>query len=163
MEIFVFKKTKQLLKVMVIMMILLLTSCSGITIDTTDGHELALEVLRCFDEKDLENLKNLFCSEVQNSQDLNSEILEAFDFYKGKSKSYNKSINVGGGKSMKDGELVLCSIVPVIRKIKTDTNEEYTIVVFSYSVNKHNSNQIGIMYINIIDSNKTNYIIGTVP
>ena len=100
---------------------------------------------------------------MQSSHDLSSEISGAFDFYKGKSKSYDKSINAGGGKSMRDGETVLWSVAPVIREIKTDANEEYTITVFLYSVNEHNSNQVGIMYINVIDSNKTNYIIGTVP
>ena len=117
---------------------------------TKASHDQATEILRCLDEDDTEGLKSMFCEEVASSHDLDEEIAEAMEFYKGKSVSFS-SISLGGGDSMEDGELTDSHIGYSIRGVETDEDATYKIVTHSYLVYKENPDFIGITYITIID------------
>ena len=66
-----------------ICLIFAMTSC---VVDETKkaSNEKSIEIIRCFDEKDAEGLKALFCEEVRISHNLDEEIQFAFDLYEGK-------------------------------------------------------------------------------
>jgi len=131
-----------------------LTGCSANSSinQTKAGREQAAEILRCLDADDTEGLKNMFCEKVASSHDLDEEIVEAMEFYSGKSVSFS-SILVGGGDSMKDGELTDSHIEYSIKNIQTETGGQYKIATGSYLVYDSNPSYEGIIYLKIIDEN----------
>ncbi len=104
---------------LIINMVSMCGCANGAPNDVEEGETLALEVLRCLDEEDIENLKNLFCAEVQDTHNLDKEIEEALVFLEGTSVEY-RTIMVSSGESDRDWEIVKFNVVPVIRDVKTD-------------------------------------------
>jgi len=144
---------KYFLAVVALSLILAVTGCNRDKYinQTKASHDQATEILRCLDEEDVEGLKSMFCGEVASSHDLDEEIVEAMEFYSGKSVSFS-SILVGGGDSMEDGELTDSHIEYSIESVETDEDATYKIVTHSYLVYKENPKFIGITYITIIDT-----------
>lgn len=109
------------------------------------------EIIRCFNQKDVEGLKKLFCSNSQEYYDLNAEIQAAFEFYEGTSESYILYNSSGGG--MENGEWYDKHFSPEIKKIKTDANKQYTIGYSTYSIYKDDIGRVGIGVLALYDEN----------
>lgn len=111
--------------------------------------ELGAEIVRCFDEKDVEGLKVLFCSNKKGESNLNSQIQNAFNLYDSKSQAFyvtNKSWT--GGRI--DGEYDKKCFTPYIR-ITTNKGKEYTIVCLLYTINVYDTGKVGILTIGLRD------------
>lgn len=146
---------KKLLTVILLTTVsLTLSGCfsKGYKSDTHVGREQAEEILRCFNEDDIEGLKSMFCKEVSNTYNLDEEIAEAMNFFDGKAISHDK-VRVAGGDSIREGRVVDRHIDYSIFNIKTNSNKNYRIVTHSYLVYDKNSDCIGITYLKVIDSN----------
>lgn len=139
---------RKLIIVFVTISLTLFCGCAVRTQDVTSGRELGKEVLRCFDEEDSEGLKALFCEEIQNTHNLDEDIKNAMDIYQGKTISY-KIIGGTGGETVENGKIVLKDENIQIGEIKTDTGNEYVIVIYSYVINEEYPNRIGISAIDI--------------
>ena len=91
--------------------------------------ELGAEIVRCFDEKDVEGLKALFCSDEKNGNpELVSEIKYAFSIYEGKSQSFYVTSKSAAGNYTDDKHFT-----PHIR-ITTCEGKEYTISFLLYTI-----------------------------
>lgn len=113
--------------------------------------ELGAEIVRCFDEKDVEGLKALFCTNEKNGNpELVSEIEYAFSLYEGKSQSfYVTEKSWAGGR--RNGEYDDKHFTPEIKEIITDTGRTYSIGYLLYTVYDYDSSKIGINAIGLKD------------
>lgn len=113
-----------------------------------DGKELCAEIIQCIKEADISGIEALFCEEVSDTHDLDTEIELAFGFIEGEILSHD-NFSIGSGDSTRDGKTVKSYVIPVIDNIKTDTGNSYTITFLSYLVLDDNDRMIGINYITI--------------
>lgn len=114
---------------------------------TPSGVETAKEVLRCFNEKDSDGLKSLFCKAI-SPESLDKQIEKAFNCFKGNYVSH-LSISASSSKSVREGKIVKYHTSPFIWKIKTDENTAYDIIIYMYRVNDKNPDYIGISMISL--------------
>jgi len=110
------------------------------------------EIVRCFDEKDIETLKLMFCEKTETEFNLDGEIQIAFDLYQGISTSYDFYFG-GTAGGWKYGEWFDKNITPQIRNIKTDKDKIYKISWFEYLAFDEDENMIGIVRMSLRDSN----------
>ncbi len=113
--------------------------------------ELGAEIVRCFDEKDVEGLKALFCSDEKNGNpELISEIKYAFSLYEGKSQSFYVTDKSWEG-GYRDGIYYDKHFTPRIREIITDAGKTYYIKCLLYTVCDYDIGKIGISAIGLYD------------
>ena len=155
---------KKCLKIFLILLITLcFSSCQisqyevqGLTIkDKTKSacYDKSVEILRCFDEKDVEGLKSFFCQYSQESPNISKEIEDAFDFYKGKSVSFKFAYNGGVAGSWRDGKAIDEHIEPELEDITTDLGQVYRIYYLEYITYVKDEKCVGITYMLIFDEN----------
>ncbi len=111
------------------------------------------EIIRCFDEKDAEGLKALFCQNSIDYYDIDSEIQNAFDLYEGESVSYKIFSNGGCAGGMQDGIWYDKHYTPEIRYIKTNCGRGYAIGYCTYEVYEKDEGKVGICVIALRDDN----------
>lgn len=148
-------------KIGYIFTILIIILCSGCTnynyINQTAENKYITnrmdEIIQCFDNKDVEGLKSMFCDKMQEDIGLSEKIQNAFNFYEGQSTSYDKTRTSYAGGGMDSGEWIDKHFRPLIDNIKTDEDKEYSISYFEYTIYKYDESQIGIVYLNLVDSN----------
>ena len=112
----------------IFLIIIIMLQCTGCVTDKSKqaSNLKSKEIIRCFDEKDVDGLKELFCQNSHDNYNLDEEIQNAMDFYEGKSMSYNlKYGGVAGGYD--NGVCVDEHITPEIRDIKTSDGKIYNI------------------------------------
>ncbi len=131
-----------------------LTSCIFVNDKTkSESYDKSVEVLRCFNEKDAEGLKELFCPYTRNNDNIDAEIEAAFDFYKGESISFKFAYNGGVAGSMVNGKAVDKHIEPEIENILTDLDNTYRIYYHEYLTYEEDEKCVGITYMIIFDEN----------
>ena len=133
-----------------ICLIFAMTSC---VVDETKkaSNEKSIEIIRCFDEKDAEGLKALFCEEVRISHNLDEEIQLAFDLYEGTSETYKFNYAGGTAGGWDNGECIDEHITPRVENLKTSSGKVYRIPYHEYLIYKKNPRCVGITYIRIFD------------
>lgn len=136
--------------------LLILTSCQIVeNINNTHNEaKVATEhvetVLRCFEEKNAEDLKPLFCSYIADNHDLDEEIQAAFDTFEGKITDKGYWSGVGEvGAQMEDGKLVKQRIAPYLENILTDAGGKYTIRFNEYLIYSEYPELVGVTRISI--------------
>ena len=111
-------------------------------------NNVSMEIICCFDEKDIDGLKSMFSLNSQNNFDLDIEIENAFNKYDGKSISYTLSnISWAGGKD--NGKWIDRHFNPKIKNICTDKGMSYNIGFYLY---EYDTSRIGIGAISLQDS-----------
>ena len=108
-------------------------------------NEMSDEIVRCFDERDIEALKSMFCSGSQKYYDLDNEILNALDIYDSKSTSYIVSEKTSTGLRS-DGKWVDQHYIPLIKNIETDSGKEFNIGFCVYKIYEDNSDKELALY-----------------
>ena len=112
--------------------------------------ELSAEIVRCFDEKDAEGLKALFCTnELENNTEIDSQIETTFSMYEGKSQSFyttDKSWEGGYRNGVYDEKY----FTPRIR-ITTSDGKEYTISYALCTIYEYDKGKIGINALGLSD------------
>lgn len=121
--------------------------------DKQHNKEVMLEVVRCFDEDDIEGLKNMFSEEQKNDAELEQQISLAMDEYRGESISYDDIYSDyieegynGDFYYIKEHRIEIYSLL-------TDVGDEYEIEIFYVLVNDKNTMRVGIDKIFFIDPN----------
>lgn len=110
------------------------------------------EIIRCFDEKDADGLKSMFCLNDQSNPYLKEEIENAFSRYEGTSVSY-EHFDVGTSGGTDYGVCVDKHFSAEIRDIVTTADSTYEIVYGEYMIYKADEKEIGIVFITLVDSN----------
>ena len=140
--------------IMLLIFIFSLTGCMFVKDNTkSESYDKSVEILRCFDEKDVEGLKKLFCQHTKKDTDIDSQIDEAFDFYKGKSLSFKFAYNGGVAGSWRDGKAVDEHIEPEIQDISTELGNTYRIYYHEYLTYEKDEKCVGVTHMIIFDEN----------
>ena len=99
------------------------------------NQEIIKEILRCFDEGDVQGIKSMFSVNIQSKYDLESQIEKAFSLYEGKSLSYDEIWDNGIVTARtKDGKYTRKRIGATMNKIITDEGKAYAIGFQKYVV-----------------------------
>lgn len=121
--------------------------------EATQNEEILKEIIACFDNKDVETLKNMFSSYVQSTCNLDEQIEIAFSNYKGVSTSYDGFWDSGIISShIKNGNYRMKMIGADMREIITDENEIYFIKFRRFVVYDNDESQLGVCKIYLCDS-----------
>ncbi len=112
------------------------------------------EIVRCFNEKDVEGLKNMFCQHSKEECDLDTQIQNAYEFYKGECESNYTTSSGGGGASYREGVCVKKDIRPEIRNVVTNEDKEYVICYTAYIKHDTDPGRIGICAIDLLDGER---------
>ena len=139
----------------IILLLIILSSFTGCMFvkDKTksESYDKSIEILRCFDEKDTEGLRSFFCQHSQDTDSINDEIEAAFEFYEGKSVSFEFAYNGGVAGKWRDGKAVDEHITPEIRSIVTDTDNKYLIFYHEYLTYTADEKCVGVTYMLIFN------------
>lgn len=148
----------------IIFLLAFLCSCTNSNIKNGESlsyqTKLVNKVIDCFSSENSEELKMLFCKDVQNSPDFDVHLREAMSFFEGEVVTYNEHISVGDGISYEGGIITEKHIVPVIFDIETDAEKTYKITFFAYEIYAQNENYVGITNIVIRDDKDNTYQLG---
>lgn len=145
-----------------------LSSCSIISLDRKGGtkeydphysdqaedrvynEEALKEILRCFDERDAEAIKNMFSPYKQSINNLDAQIERAFSAYEGTSISYEGFFDFGYmTEEVRDGKLVEKTVGAKMLGIKTGTGKTYVISFGKCIVNDDDESQLGVTSIEL--------------
>lgn len=141
--------------ILLITLLIFINSLAGCMIvkdnDKNESYNKCLEILHCFDEKDAEALKRLFCQRIQDDSNIDKEIEEAYTLYNGKSKSFKFNFCGGISGSWRNGKAIDEHISPNIEKIKTDSDDVYLICYHEYLTYVKDETCVGITYIRIFN------------
>ncbi len=109
-------------------------------------YDLTDEIIRCFNERDVEGLKELFCQNAKDGRkDLDTQIENMFAYYEGVCTSdYYANTHGGWAGSIEDGEYVNKHNVIDIQDIETSEGKEYVIGYSLYVVCDLDPGRIGI-------------------
>ncbi len=104
-------------------------------------ENMSQEIVRCFDEKDAESLKELFSFDIQDEYDLDSQIEYAFSLYNGKYQSYYVTKKRWAGTII-DGTFYDKYFTPRIKNIVTDEGMTYYIYYLTYYIYERDEGRI---------------------
>lgn len=158
----------RILKIIICYLItlLLFTSCSVPTSSTSHrtAKEQCDEIVRCFNEKDTDALKSMFCNTVvlSKSTDIEQQIENVYILFDNEKIVSYEIISGSESRSEDKGEVTKLEIYPIIRPAILSNDDEYEIYFYSYIVDKENCNNEGISEITICDKNDNEYKIGNV-
>ena len=129
--------------------------------ETKEKLEMSREILRCFNEDDMEGLKTMFCTKTQGLDDIDEQIESGFDIIDGNIVSFNED-NVAGseGESISDGEAMRLDRLWSIKNITTNTSKSYEIWVNINLIYEDDKDREGITQLKIITDDSTEVIIG---
>jgi len=117
------------------------------------------EIIYALDNKGREHLKSLFSQNaLAQSPDIDKQIDEIFEFYKGKS-VYDGGVDSGGGSShIENGKYVYLFIIPSIRNFETD-KAAYWLSFNVVVVDKDNPNDVGLwgIWLRSMSGNEIDY------
>lgn len=112
---------------------------------TDSLKRISAEIVRCFDENDLESLSTMISQSSHDQYYIETQIKEAFEFYEGKSK---KAVPMGFQREglMNDFVDVTRYYNPVIH-ITTNLGDEYNLYFEYYFIDTDHPENIGLTYI----------------
>ena len=116
------------------------------------GGRMGREILQCFNEKDSEGLKELFCDYIKNTHDLDSEIEEAFAVIDKPIISY-RPFQIGGEEYRREGVITKSWISSNIHNVTISEKEQYDVLFIANLVTGRGDVFIGVEKIAIYDDN----------
>ena len=144
---------KKILFITFLLLFFSLTSCSTNSAEINPLKRTADEVVRCFDEDDVNALKLLFCENTLNEAiDIESQIQTAFDYYAGTSEAHTFSY-LGFDGCRIEGEWIDKHSIVRIKDIRTSTVKTYWITYTEYITFDADSGRIGIIGMSLRDEN----------
>lgn len=145
--------------IIVFVFMLILTGCAEHYNTKKISEDKSKKILNYLQDEDSEGLKKMFCQKVKNTEDLDSQIEDAFDFFDGKVISHDNILS-NESQTVKKGEVTYLYISPRIENIKTDSTKTYNIYVCYYVVNINNKDLEGLSKIIIEDNSYCSVTIG---
>lgn len=118
-------------------------------------------ILEAFSNDDKQKLSDLFSEMSRSDNDLDTQIDEAFDFFKGNIVSHQENSTPVENTSTKKGQIIR-SDISNSSTIKTDTGNEYRLTFSDRIVynGSNNNKETGIMYITLRDEKENVIYIG---
>ena len=141
----------------------------------TEGRDKAIEIMKCFNEKNQKGLEALFCDSVLETMDIVRQIQSAMDFFEGKSidgrrksltghEYYDGSLDwgcsVNDDVAISNSEPTNILLTVHITNIKTDIGKRYEIYFYFFLLSIDYKTREGITQIVITRSDGEERIIG---
>lgn len=117
----------------IIFMFICSSGCESIN-TTNIAKKQCDSVLEYLQNNDDEGLKGLFCEEVRNSSNIDSEIENVLELFDGKIISHD-NYQISDGDEWEDGKLVQSHASPIIYNVLTDKKNIYTVSFFTFTNN----------------------------
>lgn len=114
-------------------------------------------VLQYIQEKNTDAIYDMLCKRLKKQPNVRKRIEETFDFYEGKSVSYDLYYGESSG-GWDNGVCVDEHITPQIKNLKTDNDKIYRIPYHEYVIYKENPKCVGITYIRIFDESSDDMV-----
>lgn len=144
---------KKILFIAFLLLSFSLTSCNTNSDEINSLKVTADEVVRCFNEDDVDALKLLFCKNTLNEAlEIESQIKTAFDYYDGTSEVHTFSY-LGFDGCRIEGEWIDKHSIVRIKDIRTSTGKTYWITYTEYITFDADSERIGIIGMSLRDEN----------
>jgi hypothetical protein len=141
----------------------MLSRLKTLNLETTKADEFKIrisrDVLDCFSDKKVENLKKLLCFKTQELIGIDEQILKSFNLFEGTVISFNEHIMGYEGKSTEYGKITRLERSWNIENIKTDLDKTYKISIDVYEIYDDDKSREGITRI-VIKSDDNEQIIG---
>ena len=132
-----------------IMILLIVTGCGTSNINVKEEvNRQCEELIDYLGKDDTNGLKELFCSVVSDSQNFDSNLLEAVEFFDGTVTSYDIK-GIGSNQKTDHGNTEIIQVSTKIWDIETSTGKSYKISYYAYIVNSDNPEYVGISEIQI--------------
>ncbi|MGN0655591.1 MAG: DUF5104 domain-containing protein, partial [Ruminiclostridium sp.] len=96
--------------------------------DRIDRQKLARDIVECFNNEDIEGLKDMFCDYVKDRHDLDAEISNAFDFLNGRITKWDYEIGPES-KSIEYGRATYLQFVTNLEDISTESDDANTYLI----------------------------------
>lgn len=144
-----------------IVIIVMTSGCSNIKkmansiLDNTKqptNLEISQNVLNCFDNNSVQELKALFCARTQGIEDIDEQIQNGFEFFNGKVTSFDENVLGSEGESVDHGTVKELSRTLHIENIKTDSGKTYQLYVSINLIYKNDKKREGITDITITNT-----------
>lgn len=122
--------------------------------DRVYNEETLKEILECFDNRDVETLKNMFSPYKQSEYDLEQQIEATFGHYEGISTSYEGFFDYGElSEHIQDGVCIEKVIGAEMENIKTDKDRIYFISFGKCVVCDEMPEKLGVTQVVLSDEN----------
>ena len=125
------------------------TSCIKISQSNEAGiaKRIGTNLVECINSKDVEGIKELFCTQSQKSDKIDKEIAGIFELIHSEIISYDITCN--SGESVDNGKLTRQQETIFIDNIKTTDGNSYSIIIYNLSVYEKNTDYVGVSEIDI--------------
>jgi hypothetical protein len=149
---------------------ILLIGCSGVnpwieqrlemlgelTTASKEGSlEISQNIVKCFNENNVQGLKTLLCNKTQNLSDIDEQIQAGFDIINGNIISFDENdLNVSEGQSISNGTTTKLDRIWSINDITTDSSETYSISVRINIIYEEDKAREGITELIVSDSSE---------
>ncbi len=140
-----------------------------------NGSDMSNNIVRIFDNRDLQGLKAMFCANTRELADIDQQIQNAFDFFDGKptygkvsdflgKETYNGKhsykVHVKEHETVKDSQPTYATIEVTIDNIETDTRKIYKIEFDATLISSDDKNTEGISHMIITSDDGSMCVIG---
>ena len=140
---------------------IIMSGCSFMNSEKVNTPErqakaISTQMIKCFKEKDSENLKSLFSQHVQEKYDLDTQIQEAFDFIDGDIVSHGEPDGQASGKSTDILGTEYEEIQGEGTSVKTDKGKSYGVYFFAYREYRYDKDYLGVYCIAVACEDEKN-------
>lgn len=150
---------KIVILILIIFIVPILYGCDKFINADKVGIKTCDKIINYLENGDNEGLKKMFCNKTLANENIDKQIQEAIDLFKGKIISYD--IKSGAcSESFREGKRDYLFISPSIKNIVTDKNNKYQIKFYTYIVCAEDSDKEGISEISIESDSGEECIIG---
>jgi len=124
--------------------------------DRKYNEEILKNILRCFDDKNVEELKNMFSNYTQSNNDIEEQIENAYLMYEGNSVSYDGFWDYGSVYDYKkDGVYIIKKVGAQMENILTTEDKQYIISFHKFIVYDEDKTKLGVTQVVLRDAEGT--------
>ena len=117
-----------------------------------ENYAIAMEIIRCFDERDSAALEKMFSNNVRSHNSVRAQIQSAFAIYNSKSSSCEEFFDQGVYESNASyGRYLYKSVGADMKKVVLEDGKEFDIGFIRCVINEKDSDEVGMRKIYLTD------------
>ena len=117
-----------------------------------ENYAIAMEIIRCFDERDSAALEKMFSNNVRSHNSVRAQIQSAFAIYNSKSSSCEEFFDQGVYESNASyGRYLYKSVGADMKKVVLEDGKQFDIGVIRCVINEKDSDEVGMRKIYLTD------------
>ena len=151
------------MKKFLLVLLFLVVSITGCSVRmdnsvTKIADDKANEIIECFNNRDTDGIKELFCDDVRNTVEIDKQIDSFFNDYHGNIS--NSKVELGHSSEVLNEGKITEKYVSAYIYIETYNDEKYTIYFAYYHILEKKPSMEGIYRISITDESSKEFLIG---